>query len=624
MAVLGKTGSGKTSVVKAAIVEPALSADERVCVIDPTGAWWGLRLKADGRTKGYPVYVFGGRHADYPLLGTHGEAMADVIGTTNTPAILDTSLMKTGERMKFFTDFADALLRKNEGPLRLVIDEAHIFMPQAGTRGSGAMPEMLHAGNNLISLGRSRGLRIVLLSQRAAKLHKDSLTQVETLLALRLIAPQDRGAVREWIADQADLEKGKEIIASLPKLAAGEAWAWSPEADFLKRLQFPLPETYDSSAAPTSSGKSKRLSPIDLDKLKDRLAKVDAVAKDNDPKLLRAEVAKLKGELSALEKKAATAAPAKPTKDAVAAAETRGIDKGQKAAVAAAEKTIKSLRTALEAAMKFIVEINAKGFFKAGGEAVDKKAVEKGLSDAMAHMTKLIEQHLGRRDKQIDALRAEAERVIGKLNAVLEQDVTLKVDVVHNEPFTIAATARPGRSLPRPAPPSRVTSADGDGTYTGPQIKIFRALAMWRALGHEAPTREMVAAIAGYPPSSGAFKNPLGALNATGAVCYPVPGHITLQVAELDTISADEGRSILVSNFGGPQRKIVGSLVDRGTRTREEIAADAGYPVSSGAFKNPLGALRTLGVVDYPKAGEVCLSDWAQELLTGCAERLAA
>jgi hypothetical protein len=77
--------------------------------------------------------------------------------------------------MRFFTDFADTILRVNRGPLRLVIDGAHLFAPQAGTRGADAMPDMLlHAANNLISLGRSRGLRIVLISQRPAKVHKDT------------------------------------------------------------------------------------------------------------------------------------------------------------------------------------------------------------------------------------------------------------------------------------------------------------------------------------------------------------------------------------------------------------------------------------------------------------------
>lgn len=130
IAFVGKTGSGKTGSAKSGN-EPALAAAERVCVIDPTGAWWGLRLGADGKSQGHPIYVFGGDHGDFPLVASQGEMMAEAIGETSTSAILDTTQLKTGERMRFFTDFADAILRVNRGPLRLVIDEAHLFAPQA-------------------------------------------------------------------------------------------------------------------------------------------------------------------------------------------------------------------------------------------------------------------------------------------------------------------------------------------------------------------------------------------------------------------------------------------------------------------------------------------------------------
>lgn len=53
IAILGMNGSGKTSVAKAELIEPALAAGGRVCNIDPTGVGWGLRLARDGKKKGW-------------------------------------------------------------------------------------------------------------------------------------------------------------------------------------------------------------------------------------------------------------------------------------------------------------------------------------------------------------------------------------------------------------------------------------------------------------------------------------------------------------------------------------------------------------------------------------------
>ena len=59
IAILGKTGSGKTYAAKG-IVEGILSDGGRVCIIDPTGAWHGLRSSATGKSAGFPVVIFGG------------------------------------------------------------------------------------------------------------------------------------------------------------------------------------------------------------------------------------------------------------------------------------------------------------------------------------------------------------------------------------------------------------------------------------------------------------------------------------------------------------------------------------------------------------------------------------
>jgi hypothetical protein len=296
IAVLGKTGSGKSYAVRG-IVEGLLDENARVCIIDPTGAWNGLRSSATGKSGGYPVVIFGGSHADLTLAGQYGEAIAETIGTSSTPAIIDTSLMRVGERTRFMADFADALIRKNKGPLHLVIDEAHLFAPQ-GKVNSPQAGEMLSATNNLVSLGRSRGLRIIMITQRPAKLHKDSLTQCETLVALRLIAPQDRNAVREWIEDNADKAKGNEIISSLASLKTGQGWVWAPELGILDRISFPKIRTFDTGRAPDGSEQHGQvLAPIDKEAISAKLQAVKADALANDPSALKAKIAELQRQI---------------------------------------------------------------------------------------------------------------------------------------------------------------------------------------------------------------------------------------------------------------------------------------------------------------------------------------
>ncbi len=292
--ILGKTGSGKSNAAKT-IAERIMFEGGRVCVIDPTGTWWGIRLRPDGAKKSkFEPVIFGGNHADIPIAGEHGAAVGEAIATASSSAIIDTRLMTVGARTRFFTAFAEALLRTNSGTLHLIIDEAHLFAPQGRVNDpqSGAM---VGAANNLVSLGRGIGLRIILISQRPAKLHKDSLTQVETLVAMRLIAPQDRKAIEEWIGEWADPGKGKEITASLPSLPTGSAWVWSPEIDLLEKVKFPLAATFDSGKP---SAQQQALEPIDVKSMGDRLDTIRQEVLANDPARLRREIAALQAKLA--------------------------------------------------------------------------------------------------------------------------------------------------------------------------------------------------------------------------------------------------------------------------------------------------------------------------------------
>ncbi|HEY1258278.1 MAG TPA: DUF87 domain-containing protein [Xanthobacteraceae bacterium] len=72
IAIVGTTGSGKTYAAKG-FAERLLDSGARV-TIDPLGVWWGLRAGADNSAAGYPVVVFGGKHADVPIAAGMGAA----------------------------------------------------------------------------------------------------------------------------------------------------------------------------------------------------------------------------------------------------------------------------------------------------------------------------------------------------------------------------------------------------------------------------------------------------------------------------------------------------------------------------------------------------------------------
>lgn len=533
IAILGKTGSGKTYAAKG-VVEGLLDDETRVCIIDPTGAWHGLRSSATGKSAGYPVVIFGGLHADLPLGAAHGEALAEIIGTSSTPAIIDTSQMKVGERTRFFADFADALIRKNRGPLHLIIDEAHLFAPQGKVNDpqSGAM---LHAANNLVSLGRSRGLRIMLITQRPAKLHKDSLTQVETLVALRLIAPQDRKAVEEWIKDNADQEKGRKIISSLATLKTGQAWIWAPEIGVLERVAFPKIRTFDSSKAPddTGDGKGPVLAPIDREAIATKLQTVAADALANDPARLKSRIR----ELEAAQKKNGAAAP--PVD--VSAIEERGYQRGLAVGREEAKQLRRSMRNAAIAAVEaaFSQEPVAQVLAPAPRPAAkpmqrmqtaprvavpagDLSGPERRIIDAIAWL----ESTTGKEDQEQTAVAFMANYTYGAgsfNNPKGSLNVKGLVQYVPGNKIKLTDEGRALANVPDEALTPEELHRRVLGRLPGPEQRVLKPLL--EAYPESVGGPELAAA-AGYTFGAGSFNNPRGRLRTLGLVEYIGNGQV--------------------------------------------------------------------------------------------------
>ena len=272
IAIVGTSGSGKTYTAKG-LLERLLSVGARVAIVDPLGVWWGLRTSADGEAAGFPVVVFGGRHADVPLTAEMGGALGRLVAGQALACVVDLSeLGSSAARRRFMAAFAEALYDANEEPLHLVLDEADLWAPQR------PLPEqmgLLGRIEEIVRRGRIRGFIPWLITQRPAVVHKDVLSQADILIAMKLTASQDRDAVGAWIEGQADRQEGKRILGDLPRLRRGEGYLWAPGHGLLERVAFPMIHTFDSSRAPRRGERiatPRTLAEVDLTAITDALA----------------------------------------------------------------------------------------------------------------------------------------------------------------------------------------------------------------------------------------------------------------------------------------------------------------------------------------------------------------
>lgn len=258
-AVLGKTGTGKTYTARG-LAEQLLDAGRQVVILDPTGAWWGLRSH-------YEIPIFGGEHGDIAISDASGEAVAAAIVDQHTSAIVDLKLLakESGAAMRrFVSAFAKRLKAKPAGALYFIIDEADEFLPQNIGHGDTQLFGHLRW---MVRRGRIDGFRVMMVTQRPAEIAKAVLTQIETLVCHRVTAPQDRKAIEDWVKGHSDSGQARQVLQSLAGLDRGEAWIWAPEQDLLERASIPRNRSHDSSATPDADAgviEQPALASIDL------------------------------------------------------------------------------------------------------------------------------------------------------------------------------------------------------------------------------------------------------------------------------------------------------------------------------------------------------------------------
>jgi hypothetical protein len=534
IAITGKAGSGKTNSAKV-MVERFLSEKRRVCIIDPTGAWWGLKSNATGKKAAYEVTIFGGAHADFPLSDKHGNVLGELVATTDMPCIIDTSEMGVNERTRFMADFAEMLYKKNvSNPLHLVVDECHEFAPQMTRTPQAGI--MLNAFERMVTGGRVRGFRVLMITQRPAALNKSVLTQVETLIAFRMTGAPDRHAVEDWIAANADKVTGKEILQSMASLPTGEGWVWSPEMGILERRRFPKSATYDSGQAPTGEQVNVVLAKIDHAEIEHRMGAVVKEGVENDPKRLRARVAEL-------EKAANGTTAPKPDPEALQKVRADGYAAGRadglREALQPVHSAIALARTSLDQLMREIGDTGQPRAHAAQAIKLPRQVVKSApervklppsegvtapqqrILDAMAKLESLGVGHM--KKGQVGAFAGASPKSSAFQNNVSRLRTLGLLDYPRPGEVSLTAAGTAAAAYPDAPPTLNDLHRAWLNLLSGPQARIVECI-----IGSypESMSKAELAEKAGASALSSAFQNNVSALRSLGLLDYPGKGYV--------------------------------------------------------------------------------------------------
>lgn len=244
-AIVGIRGAGKTC-GGTVMAEEFCKAGYPWIALDPTGVWWGLRANPDGSPGGYrSIVVIGGPHADIPLEKDGGEKLARALIEANVCAVIDLKQESKTMYRRFVTDFCNTLRQINSDVgHHIFIEEGPEFIPQ---KPKGNDMKAAHAAvDGLIRLGRNNGYGCTVLSQRAATVDKDVLSQCENVFAFRSTHNLDRKAFKEWLEGKVmDDKLWKKFPNELAGLKNGECFFWSPAwLERFERLRTRQRETF--------------------------------------------------------------------------------------------------------------------------------------------------------------------------------------------------------------------------------------------------------------------------------------------------------------------------------------------------------------------------------------------
>jgi hypothetical protein len=568
-AVLGIRDSGKTYTATY-FAERLFDAGVPFIAFDPIGVWRFLRMPGKGH--GYPVVVAGGKEGDLPLTEAGAPEIVRAAmrnGVSLVIDLFDINLSKSAWR-RIVTSCIRVLLHENasHGLRHVFLEEAAEFIPQK--------PNDWDVYNEIEKLARMGGnsrLGYTLINQRSQEVSKAILELCENLFLHRQRGKNALENMDKWL-QIAGAQEQKELIKSLPDLPQGECWAWLGGDNPTPPTRVKVPEKnslHPDRRVMHGDKIIKGKKAVDVGDfvagMKSTLVKVEEEDKANNPKLLRAEIAKLKKDYDTLAKSKGAKAP---DPEALRKAEERAFERGKKEVAAAADKRIHDAK--VEQLEKLGTLINPPAAYIAD----ELKAAKRD------------------KPKIATAVTFTPAPVISDRAAA-----------------SIVAPVRPTK-----AQREKPAASAGDGAITGPEQRILNSLASWAAMGHEQPSNPQVAWLAGYSPTSTGYTNPRSALRTKGLVDYPSPDRVALTSDGASRAVAMQLQGslldVVLARLPGPERRILSAAAALypAEASNDQVATDAGYSPTSTGYTNPRSALKTKELITYPSSGNVRAADW--------------
>lgn len=567
--VIGRRGTGKSGYVKRCLEELSRVGIPFVA-FDPAGVLWGIRSSADGKSEGYPVLVIGGNNGDIPLDKDKGAALAHKVVELNISVVIDISAYGAETYRTFVTAFCNTLFQINDTLRHIVLEEAPDLVPQ---RLYPDQKKCYAAVERLVRVGRNKDLGVTLVSQRAATVNKDVLSQLSCLVVFGLISPQDRKALREWVEANADAAMLKEFYDGLASLKTREAWAWWPDREMFKRFR----TTDMVSFHPDKSNLRRRglvgMRPVytDMKAVATRLAESlkIPVIDEKDLSAMNAALNAARHEAETLRKRLAAA------DDGAARASAANLA----AALAATERETRARAVRIVATLK-----NART-----GSVL-------GLGHAL------------------DTAIGEAEGMLAARPAVPPVGFVAPTRPATPGPVTWDGPANPASSRDLPS----LLSEEGakNPARTGPGQRVLKTIKRLNLLGMHRPSRDRVAVWAGYTPGTGTISTVFSRLKGGGYIGFEGAGVFLTPVGEQEAgevepitgvaeLHATVQESVRRTKYAASWRvldhliKAYPAIVDRAI-----LAEATGYTPDTGTFSTVLSRLRGMGLAERADGGE--------------------